>query len=172
MTISWEQAAILAVPVSAFGLTALSLPIAGRLARRWGCIAIPSAQRWHTRPTPTLGGLAFWPAVLLVVLFASPDPSKNASLFIITTAMFAVGMYDDLHHIRPVTKLICQLIAALSALSFGYRLNVFSWAPFDAMLTVTWIVGLTNAVNLLDNMDGLAAGIGLIAASYLAFLFN
>lgn len=172
MTISWEQAAVLAVPASAFGLTALSLPMAGRLARRWGCIAMPNQERWHTRPTPTLGGLAFWPAVLMVVMFASPDPSKNVSLFIITTAMFAVGMYDDLHHLRPVSKLICQLIAAFSALGFGYRLNVLPWAPFDALLTVTWIVGLTNAVNLLDNMDGLAAGIGLIAASYLAFLFD
>jgi UDP-GlcNAc:undecaprenyl-phosphate GlcNAc-1-phosphate transferase len=168
----WEQALLLVVPASAFVITALSLPIASRLARRWGCLAIPNKERWHTRPTPTLGGLAFWPAFFLVALFASSDALKSLPFFIIATAMFAVGMYDDLRQIKPANKLICQIFAALMALGFGYRLNFFSWGPLDALLTVTWIVGLTNAVNLLDNMDGLAAGIGLIAASYLAFLFT
>ena len=172
MNVGWNSAAIFVVLGASFILTLISVPIVSRLAQRWGCIAIPNKERWHSRPTPTLGGLAFWPAFLLVALFASADVSKSLPFFIIASAMFAVGMYDDLRQIKPATKLICQIIAALSALAFGYRLNFFSWGPLDALLTVTWIVGLTNAVNLLDNMDGLAAGIGLIAASYLAFLFT
>ena len=86
--------------------------------------------------------------------------------------MFVVGFYDDLRQINPATKLIGQIIAASTAIFFGYSLHFFSWQPLDALLTALWIVGLTNAINLLDNMDGLAGGIALIAALYLAFLFN
>ena len=85
--------------------------------------------------------------------------------------MFIVGIYDDLRRINPATKLIGQIISAVTAIYFGYSLHFFTWAPLDALLTAMWIVGLTNALNLLDNMDGLAGGIALIAAVYLAFLF-
>jgi UDP-GlcNAc:undecaprenyl-phosphate GlcNAc-1-phosphate transferase len=85
--------------------------------------------------------------------------------------MFVVGLYDDLRHLNPVTKLLGQLSAAAIALFFGHSLHFFAWPPLDALLTVLWIVGLTNAVNLLDNMDGLAGGIGLIAAIFLAVFF-
>jgi len=85
--------------------------------------------------------------------------------------MFVVGLYDDLRHLNPVTKLLGQLSAAATALFFGHSLHFFAWPPLDALLTVLWIVGLTNAVNLLDNMDGLAGGIGLIAAIFLAVFF-
>ena len=86
--------------------------------------------------------------------------------------MFVVGFYDDLRQINPATKLIGQIVSASTAIFFGYSLHFFTWQPLDALLTALWIVGLTNAVNLLDNMDGLAGGIALIAALYLAFLFN
>jgi len=85
--------------------------------------------------------------------------------------MFIVGIYDDLRRINPATKLIGQIISAVTAIYFGYSLHFFTWTPLDALLTAMWIVGLTNALNLLDNMDGLAGGIALIAAVYLAFLF-
>jgi UDP-GlcNAc:undecaprenyl-phosphate GlcNAc-1-phosphate transferase len=86
--------------------------------------------------------------------------------------MFVVGIYDDLRKINPATKLIGQIISAATAIFFGYSLHFFTWQPLDALLTALWIVGLTNALNLLDNMDGLAGGVALIAALYLAFLFN
>jgi len=172
MNLAWNSATIVSVLSAAFLLTIMSVPVVSRFATRWGCVAIPNRERWHTRPTPTLGGLAFLPPFLLVALLASPDISTILPFFVIATAMFAVGMYDDLRQLRPAGKLICQLIVAIAALAFGYRLKCFSWDPLDAVLTAGWIIGLTNALNLLDNMDGLAAGIGLIAASYLAFLFS
>jgi UDP-GlcNAc:undecaprenyl-phosphate GlcNAc-1-phosphate transferase len=86
--------------------------------------------------------------------------------------MFVVGIYDDLRRMNPATKLIGQIIIAATAIFFGYSLGFFTWAPLDALLTAFWIVGLTNALNLLDNMDGLAGGIALIASLYLALLFN
>ena len=85
--------------------------------------------------------------------------------------MFLLGLYDDLYRVNPATKLVGQIIAAMIAIFFGYSLQFFSWPPLDALLTACWIIGLTNALNLLDNMDGLAGGVGLIAALYLAFFF-
>ena len=85
--------------------------------------------------------------------------------------MFLVGVYDDRRQLNPATKLVGQIASAAVAIYFGYRLYFFGWAPLDGLLTAVWIVGLTNAVNLLDNMDGLAGGIGLIAAAYLTILF-
>jgi UDP-GlcNAc:undecaprenyl-phosphate GlcNAc-1-phosphate transferase len=148
------------------------VPLVGRLAARLGCVAQPKKDRWHTRPTPTLGGLAFFVGFLPTVLLLSPDLSSALPFFIIVTLMFVVGIYDDLHRINPATKLIGQIISAAIAIYFGYSLQFFTWAPLDALLTAIWIVGLTNALNLLDNMDGLASGIALIAALYLAFLFH
>jgi len=153
-------------------LTIACVPVAGRIAARLGCVAQPKKDRWHTRPTPTLGGLAFFAGFLAPVLLLSPDPLSALPFFVVIALMFIVGIYDDLRRINPATKLIGQIISAAAAIYFGYSLQFFAWLPLDALLTAVWIVGLTNAVNLLDNMDGLAGGIALIAALYLAFLFH
>jgi UDP-GlcNAc:undecaprenyl-phosphate/decaprenyl-phosphate GlcNAc-1-phosphate transferase len=159
-------------PAASFLFTILCVPLVRRLATRWGCTAVPKKDRWHTRPTPTLGGLAFFVGFLAPVLLLSPDLSSALPFFIVVTLMFIVGTYDDLRRINPATKLIGQIISAATAIYFGYSLQFFTWAPLDALLTAIWIVGLTNSLNLLDNMDGLAGGIALIAAIYLAFLFH
>jgi UDP-GlcNAc:undecaprenyl-phosphate GlcNAc-1-phosphate transferase len=166
------NAVLFLAAASALLLTLICVPLVGRLATRLGCVAQPKKDRWHTRPTPTLGGLAFFVGFLAPVLLLSPDPLSALPFFIIITLMFIVGIYDDLRRINPATKLIGQIISAATAIYFGYSLQFFTWAPLDALLTAIWIVGLTNAVNLLDNMDGLAGGIALIAAIYLAFLFH
>jgi UDP-GlcNAc:undecaprenyl-phosphate/decaprenyl-phosphate GlcNAc-1-phosphate transferase len=160
------------VPLASLVFTVLFLPGVRWLATRWGCVALPKKERWHTRPTPTLGGVAFFLGFIPAVLFFSPDPLANAPFFMIVTQMFVVGIYDDLRQLNPATKLVGQIICAATAIFFGYSLNFFSWPPLDALLTAAWIIGLTNALNLLDNMDGLAGGIALIATLYLAFLFN
>ncbi|MGH7794170.1 MAG: hypothetical protein ACREQ2_04600 [Candidatus Binatia bacterium] len=170
MDTAWSM--LFLVPASSFLLTLLLVPLVGRLAARWGYVAQPKKDRWHTRPTPMLGGLAFFLGFLPPVLLLTPNLSTALPFFIIVTMMFIVGMYDDLRQLNPTTKLIGQIISAATAVYFGYALQFFSWAPLDALLTAIWIVGLTNALNLLDNMDGLAGGIALIAALYLAFLFT
>jgi UDP-GlcNAc:undecaprenyl-phosphate GlcNAc-1-phosphate transferase len=159
------------VPAISFLLSILLVPLAARLAAKWRCVAVPNKERWHTRPTPTLGGMAFFPAFLIPAFLLSPNLSSAWPFFLIVSQMFVVGLYDDLHRINPATKLIGQIISAGAAIYFGYSLHFFSWAPLDALLTAVWIVGLTNALNLLDNMDGLAGGIALIASVYLALLF-
>ena len=172
MNPSWGKANLFLVPAVAFLLTTLLVPLISRLASRWKCVALPNKERWHTRPTPMLGGLAFFLGFLVPVSLLSPHASGALPFFLIVMLLFAVGIYDDLYRISPTTKLMAQIIGAAIALFFGYSLHFFTWKPLDHLLTAVWIVGLTNALNLLDNMDGLATGIGLIAACYLAFLFN
>ena len=167
-----ERLCLFLLPASSFVLTLFLVYPICRLVARWGYVALPTNERWHKRPTPSLGGLAFFVGCFFPALFFSPHPSAFFPFFLITLQMFVVGIYDDLRRINPATKLVGQIIAAATAIFFGYSLHFCTWPLLDAILTLFWIVGLTNALNLLDNMDGLAGGIGLIAALYLAFLFH
>lgn len=157
--------------LTAFGLTLLLTPVVRVLARRWGCVSLPRSERWHRRPTPFLGGAAFFPGFFLSVLVFSSSLSSLAPLLVIAAQMFLLGFYDDFRHLNPTTKLIGQIITAATALFCGYTFHFFTWLPLDLLLTAVWIIGLTNALNLLDNMDGLASGIAFIAALYLGALF-
>jgi UDP-GlcNAc:undecaprenyl-phosphate/decaprenyl-phosphate GlcNAc-1-phosphate transferase len=157
-------------PGCAFLLTLLLVPLTRHLAIRLGCVALPTEERWHKRSTPSFGGVAFFVGFLPPALWFAPSSSAPLPLFLVAAQMFALGIYDDLRRINPATKLMGQIIAAATAVFFGYSLRFFGWPPLDALLTGIWIVGLTNAINLLDNMDGLAGGVALIATFFLAFL--
>src|SRR5919109_4379832 len=172
MQFTLSNSVYLLPPAASLLLTVLCVPLARRLAIRCGYVAAPKKDRWHSKPTPTLGGVAFFVGFFVAVLLLLPSLLSALPFFIIITLTFVVGIYDDLRRINPATKLIGQIISAATAIFFGYSLHFFAWQPLDALLTALWIVGLTNALNLLDNMDGLAGGIALIAALYLAFLFN
>jgi UDP-GlcNAc:undecaprenyl-phosphate GlcNAc-1-phosphate transferase len=166
-----EELCLFLLPISSFLLTVLLVPPIRRLAIRLRCISLPTGERWHRRPTPSLGGGAFFLGFFLPVLFFSSYPFSSLPLAVTSFQMFILGICDDLRRLNPATKLMGQIIAAATAIFFGYSLHFFTWPLLDALLTALWIVGLANAVNLLDNMDGLASGIGLIAALYLALLF-
>lgn len=86
------------------------------------------------------------------------------------TLLFVLGVIDDFLHIKPYTKLIGQIIVASIVAFFGFRLHWFTSLTLDTMVTLIWVIGITNAFNLLDNMDGLCAGVGLIAAAALGFI--
>jgi UDP-GlcNAc:undecaprenyl-phosphate GlcNAc-1-phosphate transferase len=147
-----------------FGLgAALGLvPLCRLTAFRLNIVARPSTDRWHKQPTPLLGGLAIFGAVLVgSFLFGIAEP---VWLFLLTGGLItAIGLSDDAVPIKPSTKLIAEIVIASILLFFGYRLEWSSSLVLDAMLTMMWIVGVTNAFNLLDNMDGLCAGVALIA---------
>jgi UDP-GlcNAc:undecaprenyl-phosphate GlcNAc-1-phosphate transferase len=120
-------------------------------------------DRWHRRPTALLGGVA----IALVSLGAVLTIRPYAPLWVHVltgTLMFGVGFTDDLIPLKPSTKLTAQFILASAVVFFGHRLHWFeSSQTLDALITIAWIVGITNAVNLLDNMDGLCAGVTLIS---------
>jgi UDP-GlcNAc:undecaprenyl-phosphate/decaprenyl-phosphate GlcNAc-1-phosphate transferase len=152
------------LPFLAGFLIALALvPVARLLAHRTDIVARPRNDRWHRGTVPLLGGVAmaggmFFGAILLNVADDIVVPLSAAM------AMFIIGLVDDALALKPATKLIAQIAMAATMLYFGYRLNWLDSRLLDSILTMVWIVGLTNAFNLLDNMDGLCAGIALIVA--------
>jgi UDP-GlcNAc:undecaprenyl-phosphate GlcNAc-1-phosphate transferase len=156
-------------------------------ALRKGWIAHPSEERWHKKPTALLGGIAiyfgFSTALFFLADFSSISPhffrtsdslnlpSLGAVIWLGMTFLFVLGLLDDFLHIKPQTKLVGQILVASLVAFLGFRLHWFTSLTVDTMVTMAWIVGITNAFNLLDNMDGLCAGIGLIIAAILSILF-
>ena len=140
-------------------------------ARKFDFVAKPKSDRWHKRPTAMLGGAAiFLTTVSMYGLFV---PFTFESFVIVAAAsfLFLVGLLDDIINVKPYQKLIGQLIGATFVVGFDLTLPLTGYELIDIWITVFWLVGITNAVNLLDNMDGLAAGIAAIGAMSLAIGF-
>jgi UDP-GlcNAc:undecaprenyl-phosphate GlcNAc-1-phosphate transferase len=154
-----------------FILSLVLTPLFGACARRLGWVAKPKSDRWHTRPTALMGGGAFFIAVLISYFFAARSfPNANV-LLLGSTWLFVVGLIDDLVRIRPYQKLVGQVLGAAWIISQGMALHWMDLPWLNVGLTFFWVVGITNAFNLLDNMDGLAAGIAGIASLFFAGRF-
>jgi UDP-GlcNAc:undecaprenyl-phosphate GlcNAc-1-phosphate transferase len=142
-----------------------------RYATARGFVAKPKSDRWHKRPTAMLGGAAiFITTVVMYALVVSPT-QESLALLGGSAFLFFIGLIDDIVTIRPYQKLIGQLIGAAILVTFGLKLPITGNDVIDIWITVFWVVGITNAINLLDNMDGLAVGISAIAAIALATSF-
>jgi UDP-GlcNAc:undecaprenyl-phosphate/decaprenyl-phosphate GlcNAc-1-phosphate transferase len=150
-------------------VAALALTPAVRAAARClGYVAAPRTDRWHSKPTALFGGVAVFAATAAgVALLPWPSPPV-AALVLGSSGVFAVGLFDDILTFRPVTKLTLQVVVASAVLGAGVRLDWTGSLTTDSLLTVLWLVGLTNAFNLIDNIDGACAGVGAIAAATLA----
>jgi len=147
-------------------------PVSIILAREWGVMDYPGERRIHKTPIPRLGGaaiyLAFWLAVFLTVAVNK----MLIGLFLGSTIIFVVGIYDDVKGMRPLVKLLWQILAAVILIFFGMAVphitlplyGVVQLGLIGNLFAVLWIVGLVNAVNISDGMDGLASGICFIAA--------
>jgi UDP-GlcNAc:undecaprenyl-phosphate GlcNAc-1-phosphate transferase len=175
------------IPLLSFLLCLAATPAVRFFALRKGWIAHPSEERWHKKPTALLGGIAiyfgFSTALFFLADFSSISPhffrtsdslnlpSLGAVIWLGMTFLFVLGLLDDFLHIKPQTKLVGQILVASLVAFLGFRLHWFTSLTVDTMVTMAWIVGITNAFNLLDNMDGLCAGIGLIIAAILSILF-
>jgi UDP-GlcNAc:undecaprenyl-phosphate GlcNAc-1-phosphate transferase len=141
-----------------------------KVALRYGKIAKPQEDRWHSKPTALLGGVAIYFTFLIAALiFVIPIKREFLGILAGGTFLFALGVVDDLQPVKPYTKLIAQIIAAVVAILFGIRMEMFT-PLISVPLTILWIVAITNAFNLLDNMDGLSAGIAFITALVLSVL--
>jgi len=150
-----------------FGVSLGLVPICRAVSTRLGYVAKPREDRWHKRPVALFGGVGIGLSLLMVSLL-SGVATEIPVLIICSMAMFAVGFSDDILSLKPTTKLVAQIALASVLLFFNYRLNWFESMTLDMACTLVWVVGLTNAFNLLDNMDGLCAGVALIAATSLA----
>jgi len=151
-----------------FGTSVVLTPVCRLLAIRLGQIARPKEDRWHRRSTALFGGLAIT-IVTIATGLTLPAPGQISSLIVCGFLMSAFGFVDDVVSLKPSTKLIAQITVASILLFFGFRLHWVQSLLGDAMLTIIWIVAVTNAFNLIDNMDGLCAGTAIIAGAFMLF---
>lgn len=149
---------------AALGLT----PVARQLAFRLGVVDKPSARKIHQDQKPMMGGFAIFMAfTLALLLFASATQVRElAALLGGATLLAIVGLIDDRYGLGIRAKLVAQSIAALAVMAVGIQVHLFKVPLLDYGLTLLWILTVTNAVNFLDNMDGLAAGLASIAAGW------
>ena len=164
-----ETVRLIAALLASIGIALVTTPVARAIARRVGLVAAPREDRWHRRPTALLGGPAIVTAALGSFFLLASHPSRLLLGWAGGAILIAaLGVLDDLVGLRPVTKLIGQIVAALVPISLGLTIPIFH-PLLSFWITLFWIVGIANAFNLLDNMDGLAAGIAAISAGFLCF---
>lgn len=134
-------------------------------------IAKPKSDRWHKKPTAMLGGVAIWLSVVIGYFLFVPSSPYGWVILSASTFLFLVGLVDDLLNTKPYQKLIGQVMGSAFVIYYGLSLPWTRSSSVNVVLTIFWLIGITNAVNLLDNMDGLAPGIAAIASSFLAISF-
>src|SRR6187431_470870 len=147
----------------AFLLAVLLVPLCRRLAFRLNLVAHPRDDRWHRTSIPMLGGIAIGLAIF-AGCFIAGIASEVRVFLAAAIVIFIAGLVDDILVLKPSTKLVVQLAMASALVAFDLRLNWLDSRLLDSMLTMAWMVGLTNAFNLLDNMDGLSSGTAVVVA--------
>lgn len=162
-------------------LSVLLTPLMSKLAHKVGAVSIPNHRSVHTKPMPLLGGLAIFLAFVLAYIIVSPGIVYNdkdhvaLGLILGGTIIALTGAIDDRFNLSPKLKLLGQLIAAGVAVSFGLEIDIVNIPFSDSLpinqgwisvpITMFWIVGVTNAINLIDGLDGLSAGVSSISAA-------
>lgn len=159
---------VLASALVAFVLT----PLSRRLARRIGYVDHPGTQKIHIAPMPLLGGLAIYLALVIGLLVLNLGrPQREAFAIVLAVSVVAlVGLWDDRYGMDPIVKLGGQVLAGVVLMIGGIQTHLFPWPALDVMLTLFWVVGISNAINLIDNMDGLAAGVAVVSAGFFLWL--
>jgi UDP-GlcNAc:undecaprenyl-phosphate GlcNAc-1-phosphate transferase len=144
-----------------------------KLAIKVGAVDKPNARKVHTHAIPRLGGLAIYIGFMAAVLFCVPVRHELLGLLLGCTAIVALGIWDDICNIPAKVKLVGQIVAACIPIAFGIQIEWLT-NPFGTLIvlpelvavpvTIFWIIGFTNTVNLIDGLDGLAAGVSFIAS--------
>ncbi|MDI6600457.1 MAG: MraY family glycosyltransferase [Thermoanaerobacteraceae bacterium] len=156
-----------------FLIAYMTTPLAKGLAIKLGAIDMPGEERRiHSRPIPRMGGLAIYTAFILSILVFMPMDKKMLGLILASSLIVLVGIVDDIKSLSAVVKMGGQIAAAIILVLFGFRIEWLT-SPLDGMIylgwlsipaTIFWIVGITNTFNLIDGLDGLAAGISAISS--------
>jgi UDP-GlcNAc:undecaprenyl-phosphate GlcNAc-1-phosphate transferase len=164
---------ILAFAVAAL-LTLVCTPVALRLAKRWNCFDIPAAGKSHRAPVPYLGGPAMVVSFVLVAVVAGlvetsdrRDVPDLAVFLAIAVGLAVLGLVDDLRGLSPWPRLALEIGAGIGVWTTTSTTWLPGPRPLQAVATVCWVVIVTNSFNLLDNMDGLAAGVAAVSSIFL-----
>lgn len=156
----------LLIAILAAFISFVATPLALQLARRLNFIAYPSGNRWSREAVPLLGGVAIWLGLVisLVVFGRGSEWRELVAIVVGATLLGVLGVVDDRAGLPPRTKLVGQIVAALILVAGGLHTQLFIWPLLDYALTTFWVVGIVNAINFQDNMDGLAAGVSAMAS--------
>jgi len=163
----WEYVAVFAASLF---LSWVLTPFALRLAVRRGLFDQPADHKSHVSPVPYLGGLAIVAGLSIAVLLAAAvrPPAfgldELAWALAIALGLAVVGLIDDLRSLPPLVRVAGEIGAGFGVWAIGAGAEFTGNSTLNCIVTVVWVVGITNAVNLLDNMDGLSAGVSAIAA--------
>lgn len=161
-----------------FVMAILITPLVRRFAYLIGAVDHPNARKVHMRPMPRIGGLAIFIAFLIGYALLLPASRYNDAILIGAVVIILTGLIDDRFQLSARVKLMGQMIATVVVLHSGMRIEMIN-LPFDQQLylgswsipvTVLWLIGITNAINLIDGLDGLAAGVSSIALGTIALL--
>ena len=161
--------------VLAFSFSALTTPLCRMLAMRWGLVDNPSGHKIHKEPIPLLGGAAVFLGFFLPLLINGIFSVEFGAILFASMILFGIGLLDDTLNLRAHYKLIVQIALAVGLTFVGVRIILLPESTLlgsiaNRALSVIWIVGITNAMNFFDGMDGLAAGLGAIISFFLAIV--
>jgi UDP-GlcNAc:undecaprenyl-phosphate GlcNAc-1-phosphate transferase len=161
--------------VLAFSFSGLTTPICRLLAKHWGLVDNPSGHKIHKEPTPLLGGAAVFLGFFLPLLINGIFSREFGAILVAAMILFILGVFDDTLNLKAHVKLIVQIVLAVGLTFVGVRIilvpeTVLLGSIVNRFLSVIWIVGITNAMNFFDGMDGLAAGVSAIIAFFLAIV--
>jgi UDP-GlcNAc:undecaprenyl-phosphate GlcNAc-1-phosphate transferase len=148
-------------------------PLARRIAPRLGLMDQPSVRKVHRRPVPRLGGAAIFAAVMLALVFLQDRRNFDQFVSILLGATWVsfLGLWDDRRGVQPLFKLAGQFAGALFLVLNGIQVSLPFLPPWaNIVVTLLWLVGVTNAFNLLDNMDGLSGGVAAIASAFFVLM--
>lgn len=164
--------AFLAVFLIALTLTLGSIPWVRRAALALGLVDVPSQRKAHRTPTLLLGGTAiFFGAIVGVLLFYGGNPQPTVIGTVLAATVVALtGLIDDYHPLPAWLKLLGQVLGILILAYFGIRVRLPVPDVVNYAITLLWLLGITNAINFLDNMDGLTAGVAAVIAAFILLL--
>ncbi len=149
-----------------------------RFAQTLGIRSKDSQQvRWNPNAKPSLGGISFYLIFLVTFIFAilSPHSSSNYNLPVIgiliaITLAFLMGLADDAFNTQPILKLLTQLVCALILIFSGHSISIFQNQLINYFITIIWVVGIMNSINMLDNMDGITTIVSITICFFMAIL--
>lgn len=156
-----------------FGVSFCLTPVCGWVARQMGILDNPNARKVHLASTPLLGGAAVFLGFLSAIVANGLFTPMLSAMLVAAGVLFAVGLLDDIKDIPAWVKLLAQIFCAIMVMRFGivldvipHRLGILSLSG-NILLTIFWLIGITNAMNFFDGMDGLAAGLSSAIALFL-----
>jgi UDP-GlcNAc:undecaprenyl-phosphate GlcNAc-1-phosphate transferase len=171
---------VIIVFIAALFFALIGTPAARHMAFKLDLIAIPRSDRAHSEPTAMMGGVAIYVGATVALVLGGigaqfflqgwRNLNELAGILAGATVMGAVGLWDDRVRLKPLAKLAPQFIAAVLPILSGVHTRLPIPLPFNIILTVIWIVFVTNAVNFSDNMDGVAAGVSTVATAFFTLI--